>query len=90
MTHDEYCMNVCGGKCCKLWYHEEKEERERCPNLDRENKCMIHTKWVNGYCGQTKDRIGFNTMPIRELLRNKLLPQWIVDQCCYEHPELLN
>jgi len=90
MNYGEYCVNVCGGKCCKLW-DENKKEVWRCPNQLPSGACAIFEEWKDkGTCGKYFAEIENTPMTIQEVLEKKLLPQWIEDQCCYKHPELLN
>lgn len=92
MTHDDYCINVCGGKCCKYAGSIES----RCPNLGEDNRCQTYAQWRNGTCGHKRlvqigvDKHEVETMPIKEALKRGLVPDWIKEQCCYAHPELLD
>lgn len=93
---DNYCMNVCGGKCCRIWGDVDDNDNMndtvevlRCPKLDRDNKCTIHNQWVDGFCNQPARVTRFETARIERILREKGLPQWVEDQCVYAHPELL-
>lgn len=38
----EYCINVCGGKCCTLY--PPGEEPIRCPKLADNNSCTVYHK----------------------------------------------
>lgn len=95
MTHDHYCINVCGGKCCKYMRFEGKTIEARCPQLTDCNRCGMHDKWKDGSCGYSFPvQIGGGTIiadtaPVEYAIKNHLFPKWIEDQCCYAHPELL-
>ena len=89
MTHDEYCINICKAKCCRLFEEPNGDEKDRCRKLGTDFKCTIHHLWENNTCNQTKETIGFETRPILRVIQDRLLPQWVEDRCCYAHPELL-
>lgn len=93
MTKDEYCINVCGAKCCT-----NPADGKRCPRLGKDSRCTIYKEryrpgapeveavalYVIGgkikqfYCGQ-----------IETLLAQKQIAPEIAIQCVYAHPELL-
>lgn len=96
MTEDEYCKDVCGGKCCKVFTkvaddegNESHEETNKCPNLNAQNQCDIYAQWVNNTCGTALIPGSLNVGNVNAWLAHKSSPQWIKDQCCYAHPELL-
>ena len=78
---DRYCIEICRGKCCYL------PGKRPCPNLGKDFKCKIHDKWKDNWCHFEIE--GIKAMPIKELLKNRLLPDGVIDNCCYAHPELL-
>lgn len=88
ITIDRYCVEICGGKCCKV-FDSERAEIGRCPKQAADHRCSIFDQWQNGTCAQNKETIGFNTMPMIEALKQNLIPKWIADQCAVQHPELL-
>lgn len=94
MTHSEYCVNVCGGKCCTFYEADEKgnvQARLRCPDQLPSGACGIYDQWKdNGTCGKFFQEINNIPMGIEQAIEQNLLPDFIKDQCCYAHPELLN
>lgn len=89
MNHGEYCVNVCGGKCCKL-YDENRKVVWSCPNQKDNGACGIYDEWKDKEtCGKEFVEIGNTPMTIMQAIEQKLLPDWIEEQCCYAHPELL-
>ena len=78
---DLYCIEKCKAKCCYT------RAGTRCPNLTSENKCGIYKLWKDNWCHYRTEEIW--TVPIMYAIKNKLLPQEVIDQCCYAHPELL-
>lgn len=68
-----------------------------CPRL-KDCKCTIYDKRFSPEYGDYEEvarvKIGDNLIPficgrIEKLLKDKLLPEPIEQQCCYAHPELL-
>lgn len=89
MTKDEYCIEVCGGKCCKV-FDSKKTLVWQCPHQLKNGACGVFSEWKNrGTCGKHFPEVGNTAMRIEEAIRRKLLPKWIEDQCVYAHPELL-
>lgn len=100
MTKDDYCINVCKAKCCRLW-----DESKTCPKLGPDCKCTIYKERfgpdspeeqvVGFYSSKSADDDGhlmlkaFVCSRITKLIENKLLPEWVEKGCCYAHPELL-
>lgn len=84
----DYCVNVCGGKCCSLW-NAKQERIWTCPHL-KDGACSIYDEWKHkGTCGKYFPEIKNSVMSIEEGIKKKLLAPWIEDQCCYAHPELI-
>lgn len=94
MTPDEYCISVCGAKCC---YLRSDTEVVKCPRLIG-SRCSIYQQRFRDEC-EAKEvvglvRIGGDWQPfvcgqIADLLLEGALPDWVAAQCCYAHPELL-
>lgn len=88
MTHDEYCIEICKAKCCKLW--DNKKESYRCIKLSSDCRCSIYQQRF-GPGSLINERIGEIVCGrIKNVLKKKQLPEWIESQCCYAHPELLH
>ena len=96
MTKDEYCINVCGAKCCT------HSCGRVCPHLRDDKKCAIYAERFAD--DQPDDQlvaitqsatsgdptlISFICTRIEVLIRDNRLPKAIADQCCYAHLELL-
>ena len=97
ITKDEYCIKVCGGKCCKYLNPESP-----CPNLRYDNRCGVYDvryapnapefEIVGWY--KVKDAKGlpiikpFICGQIEKIIERGELPNEIKDQCIYAHPEL--
>lgn len=96
MTKDQYCVEVCKAKCCK-WWSIKKQVFHVCPHLDcNTSKCRVHDKWKDkGQCSETYtafvkgDLFEVQTMSIKEMIEGKLLPEWILEKCCYVNEEVL-
>lgn len=78
--HDRYCIEICKAKCC--YTHEGKP----CKNLS-DNRCAIHHLWRDNWCHYREGNV--ITAPIEYIIAKKLLPDNVLNQCCYAHPELL-
>jgi hypothetical protein len=96
MTKDEYCLNVCGGKCCK-WWTDKKEVFHICPHLDcSTNKCRAHDRWRDNACNEIytafvgKEAYEVETMSIQTMIEEDLLPEWIKEKCCYYNEGVLH
>lgn len=77
---DKYCFSICKAKCCySKW--------GACPNLSEDHKCKIHSKWNDNWCNYKTEE--FFTAPIMVAIKKRLLPESVMQQCCYAHPELL-
>jgi hypothetical protein len=105
MDKDTYCIKVCGGKCCTLYPPGEDavvcprlsgdrscsvyQKRygalgdqplvvvgrwESKKNKDVDGRPVVY----NFYCGR-----------VEEIISSGSMPQEIMAQCCYAHPELL-
>jgi hypothetical protein len=87
MTHDEYCVNVCGGKCCTVW-DENRKPVLTCPNHGSDGRCKIFHEWKDkGTCNIQIP--GTTSLPILQLVEEPEFPEWLKGECCYVHPELL-
>lgn len=98
ITKDDYCINVCGAKCCRYLNPERA-----CPNLTPDNKCGVYQyrytkdapefEIVGWY--KVKDNKGLTIIKpfvcgmIEKMLARNELPSLMKAQCCYAHPELL-
>lgn len=94
MTKDEYCINVCKGKCCY-------RDGLRCAYL-KDGACKIYKqRFREGACdfvlvdivqinqrGETK-KVPFFCFNIQTLINEDKLSEDIKAQCVYAHPELL-
>ena len=100
MTKDEYCINVCGGKCCTLHLGEH---RIRCSEQLKDNSCGIYKERFEPGAPEKKlvslyvipDKQGCPTVGqfwcwrIEALLVHNQLPEEVQENCCYVHPDLL-
>ena len=93
MTKDEYCIDVCGAKCCMWW--KEKTVTHICPHLGKDRKCRAYYRWKDNVCDETYTVLHNNelyeirTKSIMTMIEEKLIPDWVIAQCCYAHPHLL-
>ena len=96
MTEKDYCSNVCGGKCCKVYHPSNGKEFGQCPQLTEDNLCNIYEKRyrekmpyyftvIDNNFAVHSYRCGY----IKQIIAENKLPKWIEDQCCHAHPELL-
>lgn len=105
MNRDEYCIKVCGGKCCTLY--PPNEEPVRCPRLSDDRSCSVYQKRY----GELKDQAivvvgrwesrknkdvdgepvvyNFYCGRIEEIIASGGMPKDVMEKCCYVHPELL-
>ncbi len=95
MTHDEYCIKVCGGKCCTLY--PAGKAPIRCPRLAKDGSCSVYKERYPANeptprLVQVGTVLGkpFMCGMIEDVLASGAMPKSIQDQCCYAHPELLN
>lgn len=96
---DQYCMKVCGGKCCTLY--PPGEEPVRCPRQKTDGSCSIYSIRYSSplreenlvQVGVWNDSRGmerpFICGHIERIIAEGHLPKHIEDICCYAHPELL-
>lgn len=93
MTPAEYCIGVCGGKCCT-----HPVTKQRCPRQADDGSCSIYDlryreghpkrEEVGAYMWRGK-MVVFECGTIEELISSKTLAPEIEAQCCFAHPELL-
>lgn len=95
MTRDEYCIKVCGGKCCYL-------DGVRCPML-KNGACSIYKERYGPgapefqlvatvlvqHIGKPAKKQPFFCWQIEKLLERNLIPEDVRKGCVYAHPELL-
>ena len=96
MKPDDYCISICGGKCCTL--HTENPPLD-CQYLTEDKKCSIYKeRFASGkkdeeavffYWNKRKEFVPFICGRIKHLLATNQVPQHIAEGCCYAHPELL-
>lgn len=95
MDKGAYCVKVCKGKCCTLY-----PDGIRCPRQEPSGACGIYEDryLTEGspdivIVGFYKNREGrdkpFYCGRIEQIIAKGLLPEEILRQCCYAHPELL-
>ena len=104
LTHDEYCLQVCKGKCCVL--HDATEGAVRCPNLQENGACGVYQqRYADGQpdvvvVGRYKSRVykeldgtpadrTFFCGRIEQLLAQNAIPDEVKKQCCYHDERLL-
>ena len=91
MTKDEYCIEVCGAKCCRVG------PKKRCPKLGNDCRCTIYE---SRFAADAPDlvTVGFIRWKGKkqaiecgriETILDKL-PRSITDGCVYAHPHLLD
>lgn len=104
MDRATYCRDVCHAKCC-VAYDVPGDGDVTCPLLTTDSTCAIyHQRFQPGapdvaqvavYRSREK-RKGlplykpFRCGRIEGVLARGELPDWVREQCCYAHPELLN
>lgn len=94
MDHFTYCRDVCGAKCCK--HHATQT---LCPQLADDKSCKCYKeRYADGmgdlvYVGSVeindKQKIDFMCGRIEQMIAKGQLPEEIIAQCCYAHPQLL-
>ncbi len=99
MTPEDYCKDVCGAKCCI-----HPVDLVTCPYLNANKQCSIYEYRFVRPDAEEREIVGtyittdekgnkkikaFVCSRIKPLLDAGLIPQPIADQCCYQHPELL-
>lgn len=82
IQEDRYCIEVCKARCCF-----RPDNGKPCPNLGGDFRCKIYHKWENNTCNYVNE--GYDTMPIEEAVKKRLLPEDVLKGCVYAHPELL-
>lgn len=88
MKHGEYCITVCGGKCCRMY--SEGKEVYRCPNQLESGACGIYDEWKDkDTCGFVDPKIENIPMTIEQAIAGKYLDPEVIKGCCYAHEELL-
>lgn len=80
-SNDRYCIEICKGKCCFT------PAGKKCPNLGDDFRCKIHHLWKDDWCHYRDEEIF--TAPIMYALSRGMIRKEIADQCCYQHPELI-
>lgn len=104
MDRDQYCIQVCKGKCCI--FRDKTEGEVRCPNLQENGACGVYkeryadgmpdvvavgryrSKVYKDLKGEFVDR-PFFCGRIEQILAAGSLPRDIRDQCCYFNPAVL-
>ena len=95
LTHDEYCINVCKAQCCKYVKAPNGYAKTHCSHLQDDNRCGIHSEWENNTCNHSylvqigKDTVWVQTANVEKVIGKGVMPEWMEEQCCYAHPELL-
>jgi hypothetical protein len=97
LTTLEYCTTICGAKCCKV-YHEQEVLCE-CPKLADDRSCSIYKERFEqnqpySFARLVPHRTGLkviqaNCGKIQEIIQKDDLPDWILKQCCFANPKLL-
>lgn len=78
-SYDDYCVNVCGGLCCR-WH-------KRCPELMDDGSCGIYDKWRDGWCHYNHN--GLKAMPIKRAIDQNKIPDYVKSKCCYYDERVL-
>lgn len=93
MEAKQYCSEICGAKCCKVWDGQTKIAQ--CPKLSKEKLCGFYKERyqenkpfsflvvING-----NENLA-NCGNIGQMILDGTLPEWIKSQCCYAYPDLL-
>lgn len=99
MPYSQYCSEVCGAKCCKVYLEDTDEVLCECPKLSENRTCSIYKERYEqgkpyGFQKLVPHRTGLKVISVdcgevKEILKKKQLPGWIEAQCCFAHPELL-
>jgi hypothetical protein len=95
VTRDEYCVQVCGGKCCT-----HPVTKVRCPRQCADGSCGIYEhryvrigalkQEIVGFYEHDGKTLAFECGQILDLIAAKSLAPEVEAQCCYARPELLN
>ena len=98
---EEYCKNICGGKCCTLRMEVGGEiQGIDCVHLNESKSCNIYSQrfaaespdkqFISLVVLKDTGQIGeFWCWRISKLIADNRLPKDIESQCCIAHPELL-
>lgn len=105
MEASEYCSKVCGAKCCYSKPPDEHDvvrcgrlgANNLCSVYDARYNADSPDVVIVGYyrSSKYKDLAGdaalrpFYCGRIADLIKNKLLHEDVIAQCCFAHPELL-
>jgi hypothetical protein len=101
MDKATYCKTKCLAKCC-VAYDVPGDGDVTCPHLRTDSTCGIYRKRfqpgapdvVQVAVYRARGRLPiykpFHCGRIEGVLSRNELPDWVREQCCYAHPELLN